>query len=173
MNTETDEYVRFWPPLPIDEYYAQKTVSAVSLIKAHQAAIIRNLDLYPNGVVLDLKEEIKAFWEGVGKAEEFELSIDDSISEVLLYIGNEKDALQDGIPALGQDIKAIHERESGFKDGQILSETMMEFGKAIFHKLKQFGAYTPEGILPYDFNRVWADSTSPCLTKSEQCGAGD
>jgi len=153
----------------IDDYYLPVNHHVSTIINRHRAAGIANLDKYPDVVVLDLKKELKQFWDGVEQAKDFELDATETINEILLYIADINDAVPYGIPALCGDIKRIHTREGNSNDGDILAKHTMQLGIALYDKFKTIRAYTPEGLLPYEL-KGWLDSNSPYLVRSEDIG---
>ena len=121
----------------------------------------------PDGLIMDLDEELTQFWSHLASLSEYESEcLDDILSETMMYIYHQESAL-DGIVALRNHIREMYRGQDNTDDGKILSQAAYILGLAIFHKFQLMGLYTRDGFNLY-YPGEWITPTTLRFNKYQK-----
>jgi hypothetical protein len=113
----------------------------------------------PRTVVLDLEEPIRKFNDTVLVSNEYELSIDEVMSEILIYIADEWRATA-GLTALERNMTDLFN-----EDSIPIGGATRELAAQLLQRLQHHSLYASDHLLHYRLAKEWIDGETPVLER--------
>jgi hypothetical protein len=119
--------------------------------------------IYPNAIIVDIKEAVKEFHEQVSGMCEYEDCLDGIIDEVLTHIAVENYA-ECGIDSMVQDYRVCFTHQD---DGTLIGNAVKAIGNALKIEMSANGMYNQDGFLPPYRLASWVREDQSILLKKD------
>lgn len=119
----------------------------------------------PQYVVLDLEEPIRKFHHQIAHVDEYELSIDEVLSEALIFIADEWRADQ-GLGAFHNAMGACFTTvDISPGDAEIVGSAAEALAQDLLRQVRQGRLYAADHLLHYRISKEWVDENTPVLER--------
>lgn len=119
--------------------------------------------IYPNAIIIDIKEAIKEFHETVSGMCEYEDCLDGIIDETLNHIAVEAHA-NCGIDSMAEDYRVCFSHQD---DSLLISSAVKTIGYALKNEMVTNGMYNQDGFLPPYRLASWVRQDQSILIKKD------
>lgn len=116
--------------------------------RLRQIKDVANYDRLPRLILIDAREELERYLGSAFDADELEVTTEEMIEEILMYVADDK--LADvGVQALRDDLYTVHSREHEPAVAGDIAVAGADLARALLKKFRELGMYTQEGLFPY------------------------
>ena len=133
----------------------------------HTAGRSMPLDFFhlPQYVVLDLEGPIRKYNDQIANVDEYELSIDEVLSEALIFIADEWRADQ-GLGAFHEAMgKCFTTVDISTEEAEIVGSAAEVLAKDLLRQVRQGHLYAADHLLHYRLAKEWVDENTPVLER--------
>lgn len=119
----------------------------------------------PQYVVLDLEEPIRKYHDQIAHVDEYELSIDEVLSEALIFIADEWRADQ-GLGAFHETMGQVFTTvDISPQEAEIVGTAAEALAKDLLQQIRQGHLYAADHLLHYRLAKEWVDENTPVLER--------